>query len=132
MTTHTFLLHDHCSIKAIDPAARMSDQDIQDACKETPLWVKQTLEKAFYPDVASEDLCDHQKCDLLVGNSIVWRLLVILASGEVIPWDGMFNSYDWQEPRQLSFFMNLRDSWVELFDAPKDDGVFNADRTCNN
>ena len=132
MTTLTFLLHDHSSIKALDPDARMSDQDIQAACEETHLWVKQTLEQAFYPGVSNADLDNQQKCDLLVGNCIVWNMLAIFASGTAIPWNGMFTSYEWLEPRQLSFFHALRDSWADLFVRPEDTGVFNADRTCNN
>ena len=132
MTELTYLLHEHCSIQAVIPEARISDQDIHEACKETPLWVKQTLEKAFFPDVAQEDLCDHQKLDLLVCNAIVHKLLYMQQQGENPPWDGMFNSYDWQKPRQLSFFMNLREVWLELFPEPKKDDAFNHDGSCNN
>jgi len=132
MTQFTYALHEYSSIQAVVPDARISDQDITEACKETPLWVKQTLEKAFFPDVAQEDLCEQQKLDLLVGNAIVHKLLHMQMQGENPPWEGMFNCYDWQEPRQLSFFRNLRKMWVELFPEPKKDDAFNHDGSCNN
>lgn len=115
MTELTYMLHDHCTIQAVVPEARISDEDIAEACQATPLWVKRTLEEAFFPSVHRDDLSDMQKLDLLVCNAIVHKLLDFGNMGSPVPWDGMLNSYDWQEPRQLSFFMNLREVWSEMF-----------------
>lgn len=111
----TYLIHANCSIQAKVPEAMISDADIKTACLETPLWVKQTLEKAFYPGVVQEDLNDQQKLDLLVSNALVHQILDVGSSGLNMPWDGMLHAYDWLDPRQHAFFLHLRKVWVELF-----------------